>query len=451
MGAEKSKAKPAKPATSATIETTATPASEPTSTPATPTPDHDRFASATSSSTTSSGPKSAPAAKPHKTRKPKKPRTKGQKIFLGFIIILLISLAVAIGIILWLSQQDNLEASKADRVEFPDPVYSTLSGLEITNESLNSSPTYCVQIPNGVDGGRPQAGLTQAAVVFEAIAETNITRFAAIFQNPTTSVIGPIRSLRPYYLDWDTPFDCTVVHAGGSNEAMAALRRGGQRDLNESRTYMWREQGSGRGWNNLFTSPSDLADFNNDHEYHTSNVRSFPHLTPDQAQEAVNNATTCTTDENGAEACITRYVENIAINFGPIPTFNTRYTYSPETNSYLRSYANGDVHLVYDCPAGLDQPNTKTDCGDLVPVNPKVVVAMIVREGLMSDDYHEDITTIGSGNAIIFQNGQAIEGTWSKLSQKDQIVFRDTNGDQIKFTPGQLWIAAVPQYGRIDY
>lgn len=69
----------------------------------------------------------------------------------------------------------------------------------------------------------------------------------------------------------------------------------------------------------------------------------------------------------------------------------------------------------------------------------------------MSDDYHEDITTIGSGNAIIFQNGQAIEGTWSKLSQKDQIVFRDNNGDQIKFTPGQLWVAAVPQYGRIDY
>ena len=54
----------------------------------------------------------------------------------------------------------------------------------------------------------------------------------------------------------------------------------------------------------------------------------------------------------------------------------------------------------------------------------------------MSDDYHEDITTIG---------------TWSKLSQKDQIVFRDNNGDQIKFTPGQLWVAAVPQYGRIDY
>lgn len=385
------------------------------------------------------------------SKKEKRPRTKGQKTLLIVIILLAIGLATAVGVIFWLSFQNNYEQNKVDHVEFPDPIYSTLTGLEIDNESLNSSPTYCVQIPNGTDGGRPQAGLTQAAVVFEAIAESGITRFAAVFQNPTTSAIGPIRSLRPYYLDWDTPFDCTIVHAGGSTEAIAALRQGGQRDLNENYTYMWREQGTGRSWNNLFTSPAYLAQFNKDRGYDTSTVRAFPHLTPDETTEAVDSATTCTTDEDGSEVCITEFVENVIINFGAIPTYNTTYTYNPETNTYYRAYANGESHLVYDCPANLDQPNTKSDCGEPIQVNPSVVVAMVVQEGKMSDQYHEDISTTGSGNAIVFQNGQAIEATWTKLTQQDQIIFRDTNGEQIRFTPGQLWIAAVPQYGSVQY
>ena len=76
---------------------------------------------------------------------------------------------------------------------------------------------------------------------------------------------------------------------------------------------------------------------------------------------------------------------------------------------------------------------------------------MVVSERVDSDGYHESITTIGTGPATIFQNGQAIEGTWTKSSQSSQIVFRDANGDNIQFTPGQVWIAAIPQYGRIEY
>lgn len=69
----------------------------------------------------------------------------------------------------------------------------------------------------------------------------------------------------------------------------------------------------------------------------------------------------------------------------------------------------------------------------------------------MSDNYHEAITTLGRGNAHIFQNGAVIEATWTKTSQNSQIIFRDLNGNEIAFTPGQLWIAAVPQFGSLDW
>lgn len=384
-----------------------------------------------------------------KVKKERKPRTTGQKVFLWILILVLIFGVAGVGVFIYFAcfHNNTNNSVSSPSPDFPEPIYSSLTGEEISDASLNNSPTYCVQIPNGTDGGRPQAGLGQAAVIFEAIAERGITRFAAVFQNPTVGVIGPIRSLRSYYLDWDTPFDCTVVHAGGSDEALADINRGGQRNLDESNVYMWRENNSGRAWNNLFTSPANLAQFNETQGYTTSSPKTFPRLTPDEANDIVAERNACAESED----CIVEVVDTINLQFGASQTFNTVYSYDSVTNTYLRFYATGEPHTSYECPANLPEPNTKTQCGEPVHLAPSVVVAMVVSERVDSDGYHESITTIGTGPATIFQNGQAIEGTWTKSSQSSQIVFRDANGDNIQFTPGQVWIAAIPQYGRIEY
>jgi hypothetical protein len=57
---------------------------------------------------------------------------------------------------------------------------------------------------------------------------------------------------------------------------------------------------------------------------------------------------------------------------------------------------------------------------------------------------HEDIETIGSGDAEIFQNGTVIKATWHKSSRTGQISFTNENGDDIPLVRGQTWIAAVP-------
>lgn len=405
-----------------------------------------------SETTTKSQANDAPDKSPirpakQRTKKAKKPRTTGQKVFLAIIIIIVVLLIVGLGVMLFFILQKDADTGKINRVDYPDPIYSSLTGEEISDASLNHNPTYCVQIPNGADG-RPQAGLTQAAVVFEAIAETGITRFAAIFQNPTTSAIGPIRSLRPYYLDWDTPFDCTIVRAGGSYEANQAIAAGGYRDLNENLDYMWREAGTGRNWNNLFTSAAGLARYSSDRGQTSSNPKAFPRLTPDEAKQLLMLEQNCPE----GEVCEPTYVSPISINFSKAyRAYNTVYNYDPDTNTYLRSFATGVPHEVYDCPAGLDEPNTKRDCGTLVQLHPSVIIAMVVSERTMSDGYHESITTTGSGNATIFQNGTAIEATWRKKSQSSQITFTDKDGNEIKLTPGQVWIAAVPQYGEVNY
>lgn len=404
-------------------------------------------------------------SKNQKSKEPKTPRTKKQKIILGILITLAVLLLIGLGVIIFLLLQKP-ETIELDKVEFPEPTYSILTGEEISDAKLNSNPTFCVQIPNGNDGGRPQVGLNQAGIVFEAIAEAGITRFAAIFQNADTNAIGPIRSLRPYYLDWDTPFDCTVVHAGGSDEAMAALRAGGQRDLNESLEYMWRERSSDRGWNNLFTSPEKLAEFNASKGYDKSEIKAFPRLTPDDAETLVSERFSVTefcdpesddceieTETVVEEADNPDYIPAKHINMvlGNSGIFNIVYSYDSDSNSYHRAYANGEPHMVYPCLASALPPGSVSVCSDLVQLSPKAIVAMSVEESRMADGYHENIKTLGSGKAYIFQNGEAIEGTWTKNSHQDQIIFRDNNGEEIRFTPGQLWITAIPQYGGVTW
>ena len=72
---------------------------------------------------------------------------------------------------------------------------------------------------------------------------------------------------------------------------------------------------------------------------------------------------------------------------------------------------------------------------------------MMVDQWLDTDRYHLRTQTIGTGVAYVFQNGQAIKGTWEKSSREAQIVFKDENGKEVALAPGQLWVAAVPNSG----
>ncbi len=401
-------------------------------------------------------------------RKPKKSsktqKSKPKRFLIILCVLILLAGAGAAVYFLYLRERVNPDHGSKDpgSVDYPSAqIYSNFTGLEITNAGLNSSPTFCVQIPNGsTDGARPQIGLSQAGVVFEAIAESGITRFAAIFQNPASPVIGPIRSLRPYYLDWDTPFDCTVVHAGGSDEALAAIRQGGQRNLDEDYAYMWRLQNSGRLWNNLFTDLDRLLQFNTDHGYTSSSPKTFPRLTPaEAAQIAADHAALrdnpCLSDSeveglDCSNVDDSSLADTVYVNFGGWADYNTFYSYNSAENRYYRSYATGAPHFTYDCPTPASAATPEASCQS-VQIAPSAIVALRVQESTMADHYHEAITTLGSGRAYIFQNGSVTEATWNKPSQKDQLTFKNATDETIAFTPGQVWIAAVPQFGSVSW
>lgn len=394
-----------------------------------------------------------PAAKPAKLKKPGRKYTiynivGGIGLVAGIACLLVAFLALN-------PQQASLDYPTIPSKEAKDIKYSALTGEALADQADLTAPAYCVQMPNGTDGARPQAGLTDAGVVFEAIAEAGITRFAAIYQDPSAAIIGPVRSLRIYYLQWDTPFDCTIVHAGGSGDALAAVANG-YKDLSEDYSYMYRGTYGGRLWNNLFTTSNYLKKFSADHGYDKSEIKGFSRLTPaeseaERADKSVKEKLDIIkpTTENTSEVSVP--VPSVALNLGGWDDFNVNYTYDAEHNVYLRSYASGTAHEVYSCGAtDLGERNPEDAC-TLAQVSPAVVVAMMVEESRAADNYHEDITAIGSGTAYIFQNGTAIEGKWQKSSAADQIKFTDQSGQEIRLAPGQTFVTAVPNYGSVSY
>jgi hypothetical protein len=219
---------------------------------------------------------------------------------------------------------------------------------------------------------------------------------------------------------------------------------------------MYRGTYGARRWNNLFTTSAYLSKMNSDRNYGGSDIKGFTRMTPEES--LVSRVNSLAEEKlviykasSGKTSNLVASAPDIAINFGGLINFNVRYNYDPASNTYLRSFASGAAHDVYACPAGdIGEKNPEDNC-KLTQLAPSVVVAIVVTEKRASDNYHEDITTVGSGDAYIFQNGSAIKGTWKKPSVSEQIKFYDANGSEVSLAPGQTFVEAIPGYGSVDY
>ncbi|HBO64397.1 TPA: DUF3048 domain-containing protein, partial [Candidatus Saccharibacteria bacterium] len=74
-----------------------------------------------------------------------------------------------------------------------------------------------------------------------------------------------------------------------------------------------------------------------------------------------------------------------------------------------------------------------------------VIVLKVQETTVLEDGYRESINVIGSGGAVIFQDGTVQEVTWSKPSKTDQITFTDAEGNPVALARGQTWVTAVPE------
>ncbi|MEG1857842.1 MAG: DUF3048 domain-containing protein, partial [Pseudoflavonifractor sp.] len=97
-----------------------------------------------------------------------------------------------------------------------------LSGLPMDLSLVNRRPVAIML--NNIVTALPQAGQSQADILYEVLAEGGITRMLGVFQSPAqVQTMGSIRSARPYYLELALGHDAIYIHAGGSEDAYAKI------------------------------------------------------------------------------------------------------------------------------------------------------------------------------------------------------------------------------------
>lgn len=291
-------------------------------------------------------------------------------------------------------------------VDAPKKFYSPLTGVEVADEASTKQQVRAIMIENSPDA-RPQSGLKEAGVVYEAIAEGGITRFLTLHQEDRPGIIGPVRSLRPYYIDWLAPFDATVSHVGGSYLALQEVRNGKYKDIDQffNGAYYWRATDR-YAPHNVYTNSAKLDELNQKKGYTSSNFTAWPRK---------------------LDSPLVADVTKIDIPISS-PTYSVHYDYDAATNSYVRKFATGQAH---------------TD-RELGQITPKVVIAMKVPTQIgFEDGYREQMQTYGLGEAYIFQDGTMHKVFWRKPGQKDQISFYDSFGRPVALNIGQTWISVT--------
>lgn len=298
---------------------------------------------------------------------------------------------------------------KKDETPISTTVASNLSGLQV-EPSVNGRPVTAVMIENSLDA-RPQAGLYQASVVFEAIAEGGITRFMALFQDTAPDYVGPVRSVRPYYVQWALGFDGAIAHAGGSPDGLNMISSTGAKDLNHNSNYFWRVNNRAAP-HNLYTSIAKLNEY--------------------EAQKGYGKANFTSLARRPEQPSATPTARKIDLNIST-SNYNVHYDYDATKNIYLRSEGG--------------KPHTDEKSGSQIA--PKVVVAMVLSQG--KNGVYTTYGVVGSGQVVIFQDGIVQEGTWKKDSNTANFTFTDSGGNPIALVPGQTWFTAVGGRDKITF
>src|SRR5574344_402280 len=139
----------------------------------------------------------------------------------GLILSILISLVSALAFYFICSYThvfdkiDNLFSEEKNIVAF---VSVDIPKVKIVDEDSDTRP-----IGVSINNNRacyPHAGLQDAYLVYELIAEGGITRLLAFYKDQTTTKIGSVRSARHYFIDYILENDAIFVHFGHSPQAL---------------------------------------------------------------------------------------------------------------------------------------------------------------------------------------------------------------------------------------
>lgn len=347
----------------------------------------------------------------------KSSRNRNRWIVAGLAALLLASLAVAgFAVYRFKSGPDAALIGEAAHLPpAPQPLkYSCpLNGMEAADKAQATRRPIVFQVDNAPEA-RPQSGLSQADIVYEAMAEGDITRFSAIFMCQEAATVGPIRSARLISLELVPEYGALLSNSGSSQGVAAELAARPEIPNINHDSY------SGAYWrtddryapHNLMTSTAGIRQ--------AAAAAGFP----------VTASITGPTFKADTPAAAP--LTSIAVPYSSWA--DVSYRYDPASNGWLR-FIGGEPHI---------------DALNNAQITARNVIIQYVQ--VAESDIEESeggamgltFGLTGSGKALIFQDGQVISGQWSRPSLTAPTSYLDAAGSPIPLNRGQTWVQLVP-------
>lgn len=286
-----------------------------------------------------------------------------------------------------------------------------LTGAPVERPGYEQRPALVVKIDNYDPNARPQAGITNADVVYEEKVEGPYSRFAAVFQGTDAEVVGPVRSARSTDVAIVGPLNTPLFAYSGANGGfMNLLAMSPLIDVGAGRNGSYYRGGDKPMPHNLYSSTAGL---------YGGRMGGAPSpLFPFRgAQEAPGP---------GARAAT-----SASYHFGGGVT-SVQWTWDPAEGGWVRTQ-NGSIHL---------------DTGNWPITVDNLVIEYVPYAASDSHDMYgnpiPEAQMHGEGRGWVLTGGAAIPVVWSKFALLDRTDYYGPDGQLVRFAPGRTWIALVP-------
>lgn len=331
---------------------------------------------------------------------------------LALFLVMIIS-----GLVLWTYNPTNSPESQSSLFDslISSEARDPLTGEKIKKVLETLPQVFGVMVENSADAW-PLVGLDRAFLVIEAPVEGGIPRFIAFYSEEVKAEkIGPVRSARVYYVDWNDGFNAVYAHVGGSPEALNLIKNVYDTiDLNQfwQSEYFYRQNGARFAPHNVYTSSKLL-------------VSALSELTFGEPVYDV------WLFQDGIGVDKPHF--GVSIDFAEGSTYDVIWEYQKETNEYLR-YQDKIVMKLED-EASIFADN---------------VVVMATDMRVVDNEGRLKMTTIGEGDALIIQNGETFLGRWKQASRDSRLTFYTNDDFEISMNVGATWVEVVSSLSQVS-
>lgn len=283
-----------------------------------------------------------------------------------------------------------------------------LTGLTSKNESNDRAIGVMI---NNHPAARPQSGLSQADIVYEVLAEGDITRFLAIFQSEKPKLIGPVRSSRAYYIELAKGYDALYIAHGYSPEAKQLLTNEYIDNLNGMQYdgTLFKRASYRVAPHNSYISYSNVIKGAKQKKYH---LDKSPGNLLFMKKDALNKIA-------GKQSNV------VSVKFSSDVKYNSQFKYNHDSQKYLR-YSNGEQTVEFE---------TKD------PVAVDNVFILEAAHSTVDKKGRREVDLTSGGKGYLLQKGKWREVEWKNVNGR---ILPFEHDKQAGLVPGKTWIDIIP-------